>query len=187
MSTVAPLSAWNKGTNVLIFSCGLPVAAIFNFASVEDEADLQLKTWPLYHTSTFQMLSEVSGNVGVSKGSLHWSSTSGKRQERAWGAALAAEGRYPADLAFVCRCSKWSVSWQLIIFFHQVWIWAENLTHSPMHSEQCEFQQVLRPPGFFFPGKRGNVTFWPWGATCALPSFDSCWFLAYFILCWGWD
>lgn len=36
-----------------------------------DEADLQLKTWPLYHTATLQVLSEVSGNVGVSEGSLH--------------------------------------------------------------------------------------------------------------------
>lgn len=73
-----------------------------------------------------------------------------KETERAWGKALAAEGRYPADLAFVCRCSEWSVRWQLIFFFHQVWIWADSLACSPVCSEQCEFQQVLSLKDFFF-------------------------------------
>lgn len=38
-------------------------------------------------------------------------------KETAWGKAVAAEGRYPADVAFVCRCSKWSSRWQLITVF----------------------------------------------------------------------
>lgn len=82
MSTVTPLSAEIKEQT---FSSSVMVCLWQLFLILqllEDEADLQLKTWPLYHMSTFQMLSEVSGDVGVSEGSLHWSSTSGKRDRR---------------------------------------------------------------------------------------------------------
>lgn len=79
--------------------------------------------------------------------------------------------RYPAGLAFVCRCSKWSVRWQLILFWPSV-----NMSWQP-HALSCIFWAVLvpgspQPRGFFLPGKEGGVTFWPQGTASVLPSPD---------------
>lgn len=84
-----------------------------------------------------------------------------KETERAWGKALAAEGRYPADVAFVCRCSIWSVRWQLIFFSLSV-----NMSWQP-HALSRVFRAVWvpagpQPPGIFLSGRGGRVTFWPW-------------------------
>lgn len=84
-----------------------------------------------------------------------------KETERAWGKALAAEGRYPADVAFVCRCSIWSVRWQLIFFSLSV-----NMSWQP-HALSRVFWAVRvpagpQPPGIFLSGRGGRVTFWPW-------------------------
>lgn len=100
------------------------------------------------------------GNVGVSKGSLHQSSASG---ERASGSR-----RYPAGLAFVRRCSKWSVRWQLILFFSKC---EYELTAS------CTLLCILSSARGFSAlsifiswNWRRSVTFWPQRATFGLLS-----------------
>lgn len=143
MSTVTPLSAWNKGTNVLIFSRGLPVAAIFNFAAAGGWGRFAAEALaPVSHV-LFQMLSEVSGNVGASKGSLHWSSTSGKRDG---GSTRQSSGsRREVSCWFSICLQMFSVECGVAAdhCFHQVWIGADSPAHSPMCSEQGPFQQVL--------------------------------------------
>lgn len=87
--------------------------------------------------------------------------------------------RHPAGLAFVCRCSKRSVRWQLIIFSPCVNMsWLLCLLF-------CIFRAVLVPggpqvPGFSFPRKGGGGTSWP-QRTILVHSSPGSWFQSCFI------
>lgn len=87
--------------------------------------------------------------------------------------------RHPAGLAFVCRCSKRSVRWQLIIFspcVNMSWL---------LRVLFCIFRAVLVPggprvPRFFFPRKGGGGTSWP-QRTILVHSSPGSWFQSRFI------
>lgn len=151
MSTVTPLLAWNKGTNVLIFSYGLPVAAIFNFAAARGWGRFAAEDLaPVSHVH-FPNALRGSGNVGVSKGSLHWSSTLEKETGGSMRQSTGSRREVPCWFSICLQMLKIECEVAADPFFsHQVWIWAENLMPCPMYSEQCEFQGVLSLQDFSF-------------------------------------
>lgn len=152
MSTVTPLSAWNKGINVLIFSRGLPVAAIFNFAAARDWG-----RWGRFAAEDLAPVSQVhfpcalrgvrkrGGFQGVSSLKQHfWKKRQREHEAKqeevsCWFSICLQMFRTECEVA-ADHC------------FHQVWIWADSLTHSPVCSKQVlpAFQQVLSLQDFSF-------------------------------------
>lgn len=100
--------------------------------------------------ATLKVLSEVSGNVGVSKGSLHWSSASGKRDRASMRQSTGSRREVSCWFSICLQMFRMECEVAADFFFHQVWIWADSLACSPMCSEQCEFQQVFSLKDFSF-------------------------------------